>query len=315
MSKITLVWIDNPDKPSRRFSVPKAAIYSLLGGFFLFLTASVILLFLTSSYYSDASRLSTENARLTMMLSDKQARADQLAQELEQIQSVETKIRRFLGLNEKVSDKGRAHQGGFSGVDYKEYLNQGVICHGDVGAEYDEYSMDTDSLLDNLREVLGFLNERHRESLTIPMILPVASKDAWIAGSFGYRIDPFTGVGKEMHRGLDIAAQWKTAIIAPADGKVVFAGKNRYLGNYVKIRHSSEYMTLYGHMASNAVKKGDRVVRGDIIGYMGNTGRSTGTHLHYTVFKNRRPVNPLNYIWDHFNNSMAYSDQSYEKDI
>lgn len=315
MSKITLVWIDNPDKPSRRFSVPKAAIYSLLGGFVLFLTTSIILLFLTGSYYSDASRLSAENARLATMLSDNQAREDQLVQELEQIQSVETKIRRFLGLNEKVSDKGRAHQGGFSGAEYEEYLNHGVTCHGDLAAEADAYNMDTDSLLDNLREVLGFLNDRQRESLTIPMILPVASKDAWIAGSFGYRVDPFTGVGREFHRGLDIAAPWKTAIIAPADGKVVFSGKNRYLGNYVKIRHSSEYVTLYGHMASNVVKKGDRIERGDIIGYMGNTGRSTGTHLHYTVLKDGHLVNPLNYIWDHFNNILALNDQSYEKDI
>jgi murein DD-endopeptidase MepM/ murein hydrolase activator NlpD len=97
---------------------------------------------------------------------------------------------------------------------------------------------------------------------------------------------------------VDIAGPWKDPIVAPADGRVIRTGKDRLLGNYVKLEHSAEIKTLYGHLATVSVASGDRVKRGDRIGTMGNTGRSTGTHLHYSVSVAGKYVDPLDYIWD-----------------
>ncbi len=98
------------------------------------------------------------------------------------------------------------------------------------------------------------------------------------------------------HRAVDIAAQTGTPIIAPANGIVVKVTFNKRFGNLVVISHGDIYKTVYGHLEKVFVKPGDIVKKGDLIGLVGNTGLSTGPHLHYEIWKNGRPVNPLNYI-------------------
>jgi murein DD-endopeptidase MepM/ murein hydrolase activator NlpD len=119
----------------------------------------------------------------------------------------------------------------------------------------------------------------------------------WISSEFGYRISPFTG-HKELHRGLDIATRQGTPIIAPADGVVTFAGDKWLMGNMISLDHGYGTVTRYGHIEEILKKKGDRIKRGDIIATVGNTGRSTGPHLHYEVRLNGVPVNPMKYILD-----------------
>ena len=98
-------------------------------------------------------------------------------------------------------------------------------------------------------------------------------------------------------------SKWsRWSIIAPADGTVITAGKDRYLGKFIKIKHDDKFTTLYGHLLQREVKKGQKVKRGDPIGLMGNTGLSTGYHLHYEVRKDKVHVNPRNYILN-FNTS------------
>ena len=156
----------------------------------------------------------------------------------------------------------------------------------------------TRTLQTSLQEVLDHLQDKQEASRRYPMILPVTSEKAWLSCSFGGRNSPFSPANKEFHNGVDIAGPWKDPILAPADGRVIRVGKDRLLGNYVKIEHSSRIKTLYGHMASTAVESGARVKRGAVIGYMGNSGRSTGTHLHYSVSVDGKYVDPLDYILD-----------------
>ena len=156
----------------------------------------------------------------------------------------------------------------------------------------------SETLRGSLDEVLAHLEERRQESRRMPMLLPAASDKVWLSCNFGWREDPFAGKRREFHNGIDIAGPWKTPIIAPADGTVLQAGKDRLFGNYVKLKHNGKIKTLYGHLESVAVKTGAKVKRGDVIGYMGNTGRSTGTHLHYSVAVNDKYVDPQDFIWD-----------------
>ena len=119
-----------------------------------------------------------------------------------------------------------------------------------------------------------------------------------VASGFGYRSDPFTKVRK-MHEGMDFTAATGTPIYATGDGVVAAAdnAKSGY-GNHIEIKHGYGYLTLYGHLSKYKCRAGQRVKRGDIIGYVGSTGRSEAPHLHYEVRKGGRPINPVNFYYN-----------------
>lgn len=134
---------------------------------------------------------------------------------------------------------------------------------------------------------------RSRDELEhTPSIMPTWGR---ITSGFGWRKDPFTG-RQTFHNGIDIANKKGTPVVSTASGVVVYVGGMGRLGLCVKINHGYGLKTLYGHLKSSNVKVGDKVERGDIIAIMGNSGRSTGVHLHYTVFKYNKAVNPRDYI-------------------
>jgi len=116
-----------------------------------------------------------------------------------------------------------------------------------------------------------------------------------VTGSFGERIDPFNGEGA-FHRGVDISCEYGEPVIAPADGEVAFADFMNGYGRAIMLEHGHGLSTLYGHLSSFAVVAGQQIHRGDVIGYIGDSGRSTGPHLHYEVRINDVPVNPYKYL-------------------
>jgi murein DD-endopeptidase MepM/ murein hydrolase activator NlpD len=127
-----------------------------------------------------------------------------------------------------------------------------------------------------------------------------SSPDIWpvegpVTGSFGERIDPFNGEGA-FHSGVDIASTYGQAVMAPANGVVVFTDQMGGYGRAIIVDHGHGVTTLYGHLANFAVVPGQRIGRGDILGYVGLSGRSTGPHLHYEVRLNDTPVNPHKYL-------------------
>jgi murein DD-endopeptidase MepM/ murein hydrolase activator NlpD len=125
-----------------------------------------------------------------------------------------------------------------------------------------------------------------------PTLWPVEGR---ITGSFGERTDPFNGEGA-FHRGVDISTGFGTRIVAPADGIVTFASEESGYGRLIQIDHGHNITTRYGHLSSFAVSNGQRVTRGEVIGYVGMSGRSTGPHLHYEVWVRNSPVNPYKYL-------------------
>jgi murein DD-endopeptidase MepM/ murein hydrolase activator NlpD len=127
-----------------------------------------------------------------------------------------------------------------------------------------------------------------------PFGMPLTASYRLTSG-FGSRHDPM-GRGIRMHEGQDFAGDYGTAIFATADGVVTYAGWENGYGRLVKIQHDFGLETRYGHLAQIRVNVGQRVSRGDRIGDMGNSGRSTGTHLHYEIRIGERPVNPMTFI-------------------
>ena len=133
----------------------------------------------------------------------------------------------------------------------------------------------------------------------IPAIQPVANKDlSRMASGFGTRIHPIYKTRK-FHAGMDFSAKTGTPIYATGDGKIEKVRRSRRgYGNHVIINHGFGYKTLYAHMSKYTVKKGQKIKRGDVIGYVGNTGTSVAPHLHYEVHKNGKKINPVNFYYN-----------------
>ena len=141
---------------------------------------------------------------------------------------------------------------------------------------------------------LDNLNLYRLAAFRVPLGMPLNSSVRFTSG-FGYRNDPINGSGRK-HEGQDMAGDYGTAILAPADGTVIYAGWEGAYGRLVKIQHAFGIETRYGHLSQIRVDVGQKVSRGDRIGDMGNSGRSTGTHLHYEVRLSGSAVNPMTFI-------------------
>jgi murein DD-endopeptidase MepM/ murein hydrolase activator NlpD len=137
-----------------------------------------------------------------------------------------------------------------------------------------------------------FMN-RNLSDEVFPAGRPVS--DGWLSSYFGYRIDPFTGL-REFHQGVDIAGNMDEPVEAVAAGVVTYAGQRSGYGNLVEINHGKGFVTRYGHNSVIKVKVGETVSKGQVVALMGSTGRSTGPHVHFEVWRNGTVVNPLKYL-------------------
>jgi murein DD-endopeptidase MepM/ murein hydrolase activator NlpD len=258
-----------------------------------------------------AQKLETENQLAKSRLVREKQKVEFLNQQLNIIRKKSVFIQNFLGLKPQGEATGKIGQGGV------EVSPQMFSPPSDPSAEARSVSLsltnsnsppsfspqDISQLDKNLHQVIQTLKNRQEQMEHIPSISPVDPQKSWISSSYGMRISPFTGK-KQFHPGLDIAGWKGTPIIAPARGKVISVRKWGSMGLMIKIRHDSTYKTVYGHLLKAAVKKGQHVARGEVIGYMGNSGRSTGYHVHYEVHKKGKRINPFSCMMDWDKNSL-----------
>ena len=330
MKKVSILWFSKSNTTYKVISLKRLYLYSIIS-LHILLYISVVSLIGISIYQHvyiakvkhDLLKSTNEIKRINSLLkeknlkivslkeslnlkakkiSDLQDKLTAVQNEIEEMKQMEIKIRKYLGLEqENVSSDKFSHQGGF---EYKKSKNNNLNktipsslslpTETKMSKNIVDYSK---ALKESFLQLIDYLGKKQEELRHMPSILPVKGDHFWISCGFGWRINPFTQQ-REFHSAIDIAGQWKTPIVAPADGIVIKVGKNSILGNYVRIRHTPHITTLYGHLYKAIVKKGDKVKRWDVIGYMGNTGHSTGTHVHYKIEVNGKPVNPIYYIYD-----------------
>ena len=144
----------------------------------------------------------------------------------------------------------------------------------------------------NLGSLVSVLESQAARLASTPTIWPT---QGWVSSPFGYRIDPFTGK-RTFHRGIDIATNFGNPVVAAADGSVIEARFDKFYGRTVIISHGNGMVTQYCHLEKYTVAPGQKIRRGDILGYVGKTGKALGPHLHYEVRINDTAVNPYNYI-------------------
>ena len=148
-------------------------------------------------------------------------------------------------------------------------------------------------------DLFNYARIQKLKNLSKPTIQPMSPVDSfWLTSTFGYRSDPFSG-HKRMHAGIDLAGQPGLKVFATGDGVVISAESSMHgYGKEVIVNHGFGYITRYAHLQKIIVKRGQKISRGQLLGTLGNTGRSTGPHLHYEVLFNNKPVNPMYYYFD-----------------
>ena len=207
----------------------------------------------------------------------------------------EDRVRLIADIGQSNDSNGLIGIGGIPNTDLDYNLEPEVKHNNLIREMHEQVKQTTLASIKQSQDFEELIKELHKKKnilASTPSIKPV---NGWVSSKFGYRRSPFTGL-KEFHSGLDIANKIGTEIIATANGRVSYAGKKLLIGNLVTIDHGHGIITKFGHLNKILVKYGQKVKRGDIIGLMGNTGRSTGPHVHYEVRINGAPVNPAKYI-------------------
>lgn len=290
----------------RRLQIPKKGVWTLgilaLAGCMAFFAFTVHYTYVIDQVF-EARALREENARLKDRLAIVTVKVDDVDTRLADMRSFDEQLRSMTGLQDTKRAPGAGPGTPAAGGSNRSDFALAVALEGDdptmvqlrdalIDSRISGLAVEANRQMASLAELVDHFAERELELRTTPSVAP---SKGLLTSSFGSREDPFTG-GSSMHSGLDIANSPGTDIVAPADGVVVLAGENGEYGNCVVIDHGRDTKTLYGHMQRFIVKVGQTVKRGEQIGNMGTTGRSTGTHLHYEVRINNVPVNPRRYI-------------------
>jgi murein DD-endopeptidase MepM/ murein hydrolase activator NlpD len=225
---------------------------------------------------------------------------DKLQLTIRSIRKDEDAIRNFLGLEGSGLEEGNLGKGGNSLFDPIQitYLDH---SHNELSSSTQQHPGsildDAKALQGRMKELVEIVREKREFIDGIPSILPVDAEQYWFSSRFGWRLSPFTD-RKEFHGGLDISGKKGTRIIAPAKGRIIEKGNDPLQGHYLRIDHGWGCVTTFAHLLSTVVNLHQEVERGELIAFMGSTGRSTGPHLHYQIEVNGKVVDPFNYIID-----------------
>ena len=277
----------------------------LIGGAIAFLTSSFFFMFsdqfVELAGYNEIEKHRKNNKVLVQNIEENQKRIENLLDELDEIKKQDDILRRLVKLPPIHDDIRKM---GFGGTHNKTETE-------DVNYLLPEDQIDVDAIIDDINYVNRLINlERISYNeiaekvdsdqdaiLAYPAIHPVESGNDHLSSNYGYRRDPFSQKFK-FHDGHDYSARIGTDVHSTANGRVK---KSKYwgsFGNYIEIDHGNGYITAYGHLSNRSVKAGDKVFRGQKVGEVGNTGRSTAPHLHYEVQYKNKAVDPSQFYFD-----------------
>ena len=299
---LTFFVLSNDSTRSRQFKIPLKK-FKLLKGLSICLV--LVISFVVFDYVrlrgniSEVHNLRKENTAQRIELQSFSSKMRAMESQLSKLRLFDKKLRIIANIEKPRGVAAREQLmgvGGGSPSSAKDYLLT-------PGSKVDELVRQMRSDISHLEtiansqessfsELQGYLMRKSSYLAATPSIWPVRG---WVTSTFGQRISPFTGLPHK-HKGMDIANRSGTAVVAPADGVVVKARREGNLGNTLVIKHGYGVSTIYGHLAKFSVRVGHKVKRGQKIATMGNTGRSTGPHLHYAVRVNGVMINPTKYI-------------------
>ncbi|ADO73812.1 M23 family metallopeptidase [Stigmatella aurantiaca] len=294
----TLMVVSDHNSPVKRFHIQRSFLIQLGVGVML---VGGVALGATAHYFQvakDAAEnriLREENLTLRGQLKSVRERIEHIGSTLDRVERFDQKLRAMTLLSDPQRNlaMGPTEPGNTAPTTDTQFTQ---LSHSEVPGvllgKLDKLSAEATRQEQSLQELQAYFQDQKSLLASTPSVWPARG---WVTSDFGQRLDPYTAE-RVTHAGLDIAAPHGKEIHAPSDGTVVFAGLEGGYGNVIVIDHGYGIKTRYGHLAKMLVKAGDKVKRGSLIAAVGNTGRSTGPHLHYEVRVNGIPQNPRKFI-------------------
>jgi murein DD-endopeptidase MepM/ murein hydrolase activator NlpD len=296
--KITLFWVPDGTGRVKQLRVSSSFVICLV----TFLSLSVIALFWMIHTYSGIrvkiprlADMQRENALQKEQILHMARKIDQFAQEMTKLRKTDHQLKVMVNLE---AVEGDEQFRGVGGSDPSLLDPKATVAKVDrelvraMHRSLDHLKGDIESSWEDKAGIQKFLEDQKTLLASTPSIWPAKG---WLSSAFGYRESPFTGE-KEFHQGIDVSTRTGAPIMASADGVVLFTGWDRGYGRVVVIKHGQGFETKYAHLKKSVVKRGQHVKRGETIGLVGASGRTTGPHLHYEVHLNGVPVNPIRYV-------------------
>ena len=273
-------------------------LVSILGSFLAGFILLLIYLNIPNLETPREKALQRELQNMTLQYDVLNKKMDQIETVLSEVEERDNSIYRLYFEANPIPEEQR--KAGFGGINrYKDlegYDNSKMII--ETNRRLDILTKQLVVQSKSLDEIAVLAEEKEKLLAAIPAIQPVANKDLTrIASGYGLRSDPFTKERK-MHWGMDFTAPRGTPVYATGDGKVIRAdNQSTGYGNHIRIDHGYGYVSLYAHLYKYNVRRGQNVKRGDLIGFVGSTGRSEGPHVHYEIFKDDERINPINFYY------------------
>ncbi|MBI3812396.1 MAG: M23 family metallopeptidase [Nitrospirae bacterium] len=294
----TVMIIPTPISKAYRFSFSKQALKIILG------TTTVItillVVFIIQYFYMvgdmwELKSLRKETRSQKIQIQTFASNVTDLKKQMARLKDLDAKLRVITDIGPPPQSDQLMGMGGPEERGTDAVYQDGAVSAEDIkkmDQDLDRLKTDASAQELSFEELTEAMKDRRSLWASTPSVWPVRG---WLTSGFGNRISPFTG-SVTMHNGIDVASRRDTPVQATAGGVVSYEGFDSGLGKVIKLNHGYGMQTIYGHLAKVNVRIGQKVKRGDIIGFVGNTGLSTGPHVHYEVFVNNVPVNPLRYI-------------------
>lgn len=289
----TVLIIPQGTKEPKRMTFSQSKAKFLFGGVITFVLISVLIAGLYASGLNDIRRVQ-------VIKQDNHSQAETIRQLNEEIESLEaqqkelankqTEIKRLMGISTESRRSTQPSRGGKGGeAVYSNHERNDALERGQ------NIKNSLDSADKELDELIAKVENDQTYFRRLPNQWPCEGE---LSSTFGWRDSPFGGRSESFHDGIDIANHSGTEVVAAGDGRVIMAGWKPVYGRTIIIDHGEGITTKYAHNSSLLVEEGERVKKGQSIARMGSSGRSTGPHLHFTIFKNDNPVDPLIYLPD-----------------
>ncbi len=290
--KYTLLLVPQNADGTRRISLSNKLMTSIAAGILVFIVVSFTITYLYCKSQDDIRKvnaLKASNSQQTATIRDLGQELERIEEQQSQIEEKQTKLKEMMGISTDSYKETNPSRGGQGGQEllYAERDNLDELARAQrMKTELDRQEAEVDELLARVNNDLEYFR-------SIPNQWPVSGE---ITSYFGWRDSPFGGRSESFHNGIDIANNVGCDIVAAADGTVIQAGWVGAYGRTVIIDHGYGFKTMYGHNYRLLVEEGQQVEKGEVIAALGSSGRSTGPHLHFTIFKYDNPLDPMLFL-------------------